>query len=241
MKILNFLKVAVLAVPLALGAGTAKSADYGLALLIDESGSMSAAEYALQVNAYNSVLSNAFFSTYLQAGDTLTVRAFYFGAVVHSIAQGVIIDDATAAAYGTAIAGHPFANGNATVMGDAINAGSAWLSGLGPLTRSIIDISTDGFGNAGVNQVTAANAARAAGHRVNMVTIGPFDQTLVNNTVGIGSGHPLTGFALAAANFADFERVLALKLRREVVPIPGTLLLLGLGLLGLGARRRLAA
>ena len=212
-------------------AGPAKAipVEVELALLIDGSGSILPGEFALQINAYVAVLSDA---TVLPADGRATIGIWQFSTgVQQELALLNIASEADRTTLINALA--MIQLGGWTAIGDAINAAAAALIGLGNAgsgtINQIIDVSTDGFSNVGANPNTAAAAAVGAGiEQVNCLGIGSsFNCGFI---AGAGS------FAVSAASFADFQTVLELKIRSELgttIPEPTTLALLGAGLAGL--------
>jgi len=205
----------------------------GLALVLDESGSISNADWLLQRDAYASVLN----SNLIGIDGSLVIGVWKFAAGVEQVFAPTLInsqqdkDDLV-----DAIEAMVRVNTGATSIGDAVNAATAGLVnfGLGGLEKAVIDVSTDGGNNNGANPTTASNNALAAG-------------IAAVNCLGVGGNadctwNPASSLDFAAANFADFEAILAKKIATETdqIPEPATLILMSLGLLGLSATRRKA-
>ena len=160
-----------------------------------------------------------------------------FSTTVHPIFTTTVITPSTIGSLISAIQNNLLDTGGATAIGLAINDLSSEILGNAiNSTIQVIDVSTDGDGNTGVNQITAANAAVAAGiDDVNCLGIGP----AANCNFSRGSN----SFSLAVASFTDFQDSLERKIIRETtvpVPEPTSIAIVGIGLAGLmRARRRL--
>jgi len=216
----------------------AKAINLELALVIDASGSISAANYDLQKGAYAAAVANV-----IPTDGSIAVGVWQFGATVQQLFPVTTI--ASAADLTSLVNMFNGMNRNsintgATAIGDGITAAyTAIFANAIDSDRQVIDVSTDGSNNIGLNPSTARTNALAAG----------IDQI---NALGVGSGVTAASlqtfvggtdsFYDTAASFAEFQSVLERKLRRETGQVPdsgSTLVLMSLGLVCLAGFRRL--
>lgn len=243
---------ALAALPLVFGLGSAHASlipvDLGLSLVIDVSGSISSSEYTLQMDGYAQAFRDSGIQSKLLSGQNgaVAVNAVFFasGALPTSLDAFQILDSAAAIdAFAQTLDtfGRPGSGGTNIPAG--MNKALGLLTGIdGPMTTNLImDVSGDGASSAFSTQA-ARDAAEAAGVVVNGLAIGSASiATFYANNVVTSDG-----IVVPAASFDDFERAVREKIEIEAgsipqVPVPGTLVLVAAGLLGVGLRRRRAA
>jgi hypothetical protein len=228
------MKKALAAVTVAAGLGMsapASAVPIELALVLDASGSISASEWTLQVQGYANALAAVLPSRLGQVA--ISVTRF-------STTASVVLGMTTINNAGDVAAIVAFFNGlsQGTPGNTCISCGILLAEGTltGTAGKSIIDVSTDGFWNVGVDPAGPAGTVGTANWAVandadvvNALGIG----VMPNFAAGPGS------FNMMAASFAAFEQALIAKLGREL-PEPGPLALLALGMIAMVLTRRRA-
>jgi len=224
-----------------------------LVLLTDVSGSVNSTEYNLQkqgyINAFSSVaVQNAILGS--TAGGIAVTYVEWSSSSQFSQKVGwtLVNDAASAVSFASALNGVTRTFSNSTAIQSAIyNARSLFGTETGFASngfesgRQVIDVSGDGTRNQGLGGTTGRDAALLAGvDTINGITIGNASNLTnyyANNVIG-----GTNAFVSHATSFSDFGAAIQAKLVREITPVnvsePGSVALLGLGLLGLAAGRR---
>ncbi|MCM8529691.1 MAG: DUF1194 domain-containing protein [Lentisphaeraceae bacterium] len=213
-----------------------------LGLLLDGSGSMRQAGWDAQIQAYEDIFQDDFFTNIVTPGDELHVTVYQFSNnVVREIDLTHIDSDATAAAFGAQIGAFSWMD-SITNTSNAVNDAAAYLLGNGLVSdRMILDVSTDGvpYGG-GANPIgraiQAAEDAAAEGITVNAIGIGQnITESFLDDFTSAGNG-----FYVIANGFDEFKDSLRTKLAREIqaTPEPSSYALMLIGLFGLIMIRR---
>jgi Protein of unknown function (DUF1194)/PEP-CTERM motif len=248
-KIFVFITAAMLVMG-GIAAGPAQAntpVDLELQLLVDVSGSINTTEFGLQRTGYVNAFNDAgLYTDFISKGaiGSIAVELIYWsGSSQQQVAVGWTLINSVSSSQAfaalVAAAARPYEGGN-TAPGSAINFGTPFFdTNLFDGTRQVMDVSGDGAQNEGANTAAARNAALLAGiDQINgLVILGESGLATwyTNNVLG-GSG----AFLRTAADFASFENAIKEKIEIEVIgtPEPLTLLLLGLGLVGVAGLRR---
>jgi hypothetical protein len=239
-----------------LSAGTASAAIIDLAFALDDSGSMSVADYTLEKQG----LANALALVPTAGPDQYRISVVAFSTAVTTVVAPTILTAGNLAGIQALINADPY-DGQLTNLAGAINQLVALTAAAGIGATSLMNISTDGAPTVGTPNPDAAatnarNAALAAGwDSISFEAIGAiaadiaFMQTLAFPHPAIVTNNPAAlpnplaqGFVLTVDNFQDYGPAIASKIQVIVVrvPEPGTIGLLALGLLaaGFSVRRR---
>jgi len=229
----------------------AQQVDLELFLSLDNSGSIDSGEYNLQREGY----AKAFETAALQAAIAskpkgVAVALGQWSTTAQTpptIGWTLLKNAADANAFATTIRGITQFQSGLTCVACGINAAVASIQGNTFFGGGrVIDVSGDGSQNQNATNgpattPAARNAAEALGIRINGLAILGSEaglQAWYENNVKTSDG-----FVLAANNFADFDRAVALKITKEIEQaptnsVPGPLPLLGAGM-AFGFSRRL--
>ena len=231
--------------------------DLELVLLNDVSGNVNAIDYNLEKEGFRDAFQSIAVQRAIASGALGAIAVTYIewsGPDQQEVSVGwTLIDDiADANAFGAAIFDAPRAFDSPlgrTAPGSALNFAISPTGGAGDRnsngfegTRSVINVSGNGVADGGDDTSAARDAALdSAGAgiaAINGLVVGRTSAVLdfyTANVIG-GTDNP---FITVAPSFADFGSTLNAKLIREItgtpVPVPGTFVLLAMGILGLGS------
>ncbi|MCX6613339.1 MAG: DUF1194 domain-containing protein [Acidobacteria bacterium] len=214
-----------------------------LSLVIDVSGSVTTAEYNLQMDGYGAAFRNAANQALIVNGGGIAVNYVFFASSATTASTWTLLSDvASINAYATVLenVARPFSSSTG-IAGGIRSSLASFADTTYTANRNVIDVSGDGEENVSTDAAVRGqrDAAAAAGIVINGVTIG----TGGGNLFGYYTNNVITsgGFVEAAVSFTDFSDAINKKLFRELggdIPEPSTYAMMATGLLGLAYFRR---
>lgn len=146
--------------------------DLCLAILIDASGSVDAAEYKLQVEGTAKAISHPETVARIASQGGMAVRADHFsGGVTELVPWITVVDQASANAFAAALIASNRTETGSTAAGDGILHSVLQMERAPACLRKVIDISADGWTNSGAMVDEAITAAQSKDIIVNSIII----------------------------------------------------------------------
>lgn len=220
-----------------------------LSLVVDVSGSVSLAEYNLQMDGYANAFRDPLLQSFiLGAPNGIAVNMIQFASNAAEVVPWTVVQtaaDANALADVFDTLARSTVVGSGTEIFDGVNLAVSSINSntFISVNRPIIDVSGDGTSNTALTQAARDNAA-SSGIIVNGIAIGG---TSITNFYD-ANVRTADGVVFSATDFTEFQAGVLQKLRLEVgsavsAPEPGTLALLAVAgtVLGVAHRRHRSA
>lgn len=185
-----------------------------LHLVLDASGSVDAAEHALQRDATAAAISSPEFIARAQHEGGVALAASEFSGGFTPLIDWVVVRDApTAIVFAEALRAAPRVESGSTAVGDALIAAVVAFERAPLCERRVVDVSTDGRSNTGAMVEEGVAFASAKGVTVNALVI--------EDEPGLLDYYrdAVNGFALPA-EWATYEQSLKMKITLEIANAP---------------------
>lgn len=185
-----------------------------LALLLDASGSVDAAEWKLQVEATAAAIeAPETVAKIVHAGGAAVWAAEFASITIPMVDWHVIRNEHDAKVFAAALVAHVRQESMSTASGDAIFSALEALRVAPPCERGVIDVSTDGWANSGALVSDAVASAQVQGHLVNAIVIEDEPGVLEKYRDAVN------GFALPAT-WETYDQAIKQKLNLEIAYAP---------------------
>ncbi|PZQ58822.1 MAG: hypothetical protein DI544_13360 [Sphingomonas taxi] len=210
----------------------ASAATVELGLAIDDSGSISSANFLLQKSGYVAALSDP---TVLPLDGSVAIGVVKFSSSVVNVFTTQQITSANIGALIAALNGMTQSGGSTNIAGAIATLTTQITTNAFVSDRQVIDVSTDGENNVGNLALARSNALSAGIDQINCLGIGA--------GANCGAVQAGAGSFSVNATFGNFEASLRRKIQIEVsggVPEPATwaMMILGFAVVGGALRRR---
>lgn len=193
--------------------GNAQRLAVDLGLCMDSSGSISAADFQLQLQGTAAAIENP---AIVPHDGSVRLTVMQFDSATRVEVPPTILDESNAATLAERIRAIRKSNGGTSIH-SCINTATQQLSGALPRAAvRVIDLATDGGSSLAQAQQAATNAQNAGIDALNALAVGSgADLNVLNAIVFPRTGGPDDGFVVEIDTFEEYAQAIAMKIRRE--------------------------